>query len=161
MLANFFPFLFCQFSRLVQDRHRYERLADIMQKRGAHQTALIVLAHPEMLRERNGKTGHEKAMTIAAHMVAADGGQPFTQRGMLDGPENPALGLHDVAQFERNSCRKPLEHLDHHVVRGFDAPVQGLAAIGRVEALAVRKRGADALQNPLCVERPSDRIGSA
>ena len=68
---------------------------------------------------------------------------------------------HDVAEFQRNARRKLLEDLDHHRVRGLDAPVQGLAAIGRVESVAVGKRGADALQNGLRIERPRDRIGGA
>ncbi len=77
MLADFLPFLDCQFSRLVQNRQRHERLADIVQKGGADQTALIVVTHSEMLRERNREAGDKQAMTIAAHVMAADGGQPF------------------------------------------------------------------------------------
>ena len=74
-----------QRSRLVQDRHRDERLADVVQQRGAGQTALVVLAHAEMLRERDRKTGHEQAVAVAVGVMAADGGQPFAQRGLLDG----------------------------------------------------------------------------
>ena len=161
MLADFTHFLVRQFSRLVQDRHRNEGLADIVQKGGAHQAALIVVAHPEMLRERNRKAGDKEAMTIGVRVVAADSGQPFTQRGMLDGFENLVLGLHDIGEFQRNSRRKFLEYLDHHLVGGGHTAVQRLAAIRRVEAVAVRKRGADALQDSLRVERPRYRIGGA
>ncbi len=80
---------------------------------------------------------------------------------MLDGPENLVLGLHDIVEFQRHSRRKLLEYLDHHLVRGADAAVQGLAAIGRVESMAVRKCGADALQDSLRVERPRNCIGGA
>ncbi len=57
--------------------------------------------------------------------------------------------------------RKLLEDLHHHGMRRLDAPVQGLAAIGRVKAIAVRKGGADALQDALRVERPRDGVGRA
>ncbi len=64
MLADYGHFLVGQRSRLVQDRHRDEGLADIVQQRGARQPALVVLAHAEMLRERDGKAGDEQAMAI-------------------------------------------------------------------------------------------------
>ena len=57
--------------------------------------------------------------------------------------------------------RKFFEHLDQHRMRGLDAAVQGLAAIGGVVAVAVGKRRADALQNGLRIERPRDGIGGA
>ena len=80
---------------------------------------------------------------------------------MLDRLEDLVLGLDDVAEFQRNAGRKLLEDLDHHGMRRLDAPVQGLAAIGLVKSVAVRKRGADPLQDALRVERPRDGIGGA
>ena len=38
----------------------------------------------------------------------------------------------DVAEFQRNAGRQLFEDLDHHRMRGLDAPVQRLAAIGLV-----------------------------
>ena len=73
MLADRDPFLVGERARLVQDRSRNEGLADIVQQRGAGQTALVVLAHAEMLREGNGEAGDKEAMAIAAGMMAADG----------------------------------------------------------------------------------------
>ena len=52
---------------------------------------------------------------------------------MLDRLENLVLGLDDIAEFQGLAGRKPLEDLDHDAVRGLDAPVQGLAAIGLVD----------------------------
>ena len=132
-----------------------------MQQRGAGQTALVVLAHAEMLRERDRKAGDEQAMAIAVGVMAADRRQPFPQRRMLDRLEDLVFGLDDIVEFQRHAGRKLLEDLDHDAVRGLDAPVQGLAAIGLVVADAVRKRGADALQDALRVERPRDRVGGA
>ena len=39
---------------------------------------------------------------------------------------------HDVVECQRHAGRKLFENLDHDTVGGFDAPVQGLAAIGLV-----------------------------
>jgi len=47
------------------------------------ETALVVLAHAEMLRIRNRKAGDEETMAIAAGVMAADRRQPFPQRRML------------------------------------------------------------------------------
>ena len=132
-----------------------------MQQGGARQPALVVVAHAEMLRERDGKAGDEQAVAIGVGVMAADRGQPFAQRGVLDGLENLVFGRHDVAELQRNARGKFLEHLDHHRMRGLDAPVQGLAAIGGIVAMAIRKRRADALQNGLRIERPRDGIGGA
>ena len=46
-------------------------------------------------------------------------------------------------------------------MRGLDAAVERLAAIGRVIAGGVGKRGADALQDVLGLERPRDGVGGA
>ena len=161
MLAHLFHFFQRQRARLVEDRHRNERLADIVQQRGAGETALVVLAHAEMLREGDRKAGDEQAMAIAVGVMAADRRQPFPQRRMLDRLENLVLGLDDVAEFQRNAGRKLFEDLDHHGMRRFDAPVQRLAAIGLVKSVAVRKRGANPLQDALRVERPRDGVGGA
>ena len=161
MLAHLFHFLQRQRARLVQDRHRNESLADVVQQRGAGETALVVLAHAEMLRVRDRKAGDEETMAIAAGVMAADRRQPFPQGRMLDRLENLVLGLDDVAEFQGNAGRKLFEDLDHHAMRRLDAPVQGLAAIGLVKSIAVRKRGADPLQDALRVERPRDRVGGA
>ena len=99
MLAHFFHFLWRQRAGLVQDRDRNERLADIVQQRGAGEPALVVLAHAEMLGERDRKTGDEQAMAIAVGVVTADRGQPLPQRGMLDRLEDLVLGRHDVARI--------------------------------------------------------------
>ena len=72
MLAHLGHFLLRQRSRLVEDRDGNERLADIVQQRGARQPALVVLAHAEMLREGDGKAGDEQAMAIAVVVMAAD-----------------------------------------------------------------------------------------
>ena len=132
-----------------------------MQQGGAGKTALVVLAHAEMLRVGYRKAGDEEAMAIAAGVMAADRRQPFPQGRMPDRLENLVFGLDDVVEFQGNAGRKPLEDLDHDAVRRLDAPVQGLAAIGLVESIAVGKRGADPLQDALRVERPRDRIGRA
>ena len=89
MFANDAYFLVGQLSRLVENRHRDERLADIVQERSPtpRQAALVVLAHPEMMRERHRKTGDKQAVAIALDVMAADDPQPFTQRGLLDRPE--------------------------------------------------------------------------
>ncbi len=154
-------FLVGELSGLVQYSHRDERLADIVQKGGADQTALIVLAHTEMLRERNSETGDKEAVAIAVSMMAADGRQPFTQRGLLDGFENLVFSFQDVAECQRSSRRELLEYLDHHRMRGRNAPVQSLAVGGCVESIAVRKCGADTLQNTLRIKRPRYRIRGA
>ena len=161
MLAHLFHFLGCQRGRLVQDRDRNERLADIVQQRGAGQPALIVFTHAEMLGERHRKAGDEQAMAIAVGVMAADRRQPFPQRAMLDGLEDLVFGLHDVAEFQRHAGWKLLENLDHDPVRRLDAPVQGLATIGLVVGTVVRKCGPDALQDALRVERPRDGVGGA
>ena len=132
-----------------------------MQQRGAGEPALVVLAHAEMLGERHRKAGDEQAMAIAVGVVAADRRQPFPQRGMLDRLEDLVFGLHDVAEFQRHAGGKLLEDLDHDAVRRLDAPVQRLAAIGLVVGTVVRKRGPDALQDALRVERPGDGVGGA
>ena len=161
VLAHFAHFRCCQRFLLVEDRDGNEGLADIVQQGGARQPALIVLAHAEVLRERDGEAGDEQAMAIGVDVMAADRGQPFAQRGMLDRLDDLALGRHDVAELQRHAQGKLLEDIDHHRMRGLDAPVQGLAAIGGVVAMAVRKRRADALQNGLRIERPGDGIGGA
>ena len=161
MVAHFGHLLGGERVRFIEDCNRNERLADIVQQGSAHQPALIVLAHAEVLRERDGEAGDEQAVAIGVGVMAADRGQPLAQRRMLDGLENPVLGGHDVAELQRNACRKFLEDLDHHLMRRLDAPVQRLAAIGRVVAMAVGKGGADTLQNGLLVERPRYRIGGA
>ena len=109
---------------------RDERLADVVQQRGAGQAALVVLAHAEMLREGDRKAGDEQAMAIAVRVVAADRGQPFAQRGMLDRLEDLGLGLLHFVEGQRHAGRKLLEDLDEDRMRGLDAAVQGLAAIG-------------------------------
>ena len=73
MLAHLVHFLRRQLARLVEDRDRDERLADIVQQRGAGQTALVVLAHAEMLRERDRKAGDKQAVAIGVGVMAADG----------------------------------------------------------------------------------------
>src|ERR1044072_6102363 len=78
---------------------------------------------------------------------------------MLDRLENLVLGLDDVVEFQGNAGRNLLEDLDHHGMRRFDTPVEGLAAISVVKSVAVRKRGADPLQDTLRVEWPRDRVG--
>jgi len=70
-----------------------------VQKGSAGQAALVVLAHPEMLRERNRKPGDKEAMAIAVGVMAADGRQPFAQRGVLDGLEDPGFGFHNVVEL--------------------------------------------------------------
>ena len=57
--------------------------------------------------------------------------------------------------------RKLLEYPDHHCMRGGHARVQGFAAIGRVKSEAVRKCGANALQDAVGIKRPRDGIGRA
>ena len=71
------------------------------------------------------------------------------------------FACYDVAEFQRNSRRKLVEYLDHHLVRRGNAPVQGLAAIGRIVSMAVRKCGVDALQDARGIERPRYRVGCA
>ncbi|MEY9611760.1 hypothetical protein ABIF21_004634 [Bradyrhizobium elkanii] len=46
-------------------------------------------------------------------------------------------------------------------VRGLDAAVERLAAIGLVIAAVVGERGTDALQDSARIERPRDRVGGA
>ena len=77
MLAHLFHFLQRQRARLVEDRNRNERLADVVEQGCARQTALVVLAHAEMLRIRHRKAGDEETMAIAAGVMAADRRQPF------------------------------------------------------------------------------------
>ena len=122
-------------SRLVQNGDRDERLADIVQQRRAGKTALIVLAHAEMLRERNGKAGDKETMPIAGGVMAADGRQPGTQRGVLDRLEDLVFRLDHIVEGQGNAGRKLLEYLHHHGVRGGNAGVQRLAAFGGVEAV--------------------------
>src|SRR5205809_5408927 len=132
-----------------------------MQKGGARQTALVVLPHAEMLRERNRKTGDKEAMAKAAVMMATDGRQPFAQRGVLDGFEHLVFGFHNVVERQRNPGRELFEYLDHHRVRSGNAAAQDFAAIGGVEFIAVRKCRTDTLQNTLRVKWPRDRVGCA
>src|SRR5450759_507896 len=82
--ADFNHFLIRELPGLVQDRDRNERLADIVQQRGTHQTALVVLAHAEMLRERDRKTGDKEAVAITFHMMAADSSKQLKKRAVLD-----------------------------------------------------------------------------
>ena len=161
MLAHFAHFLVVQRGRLVENRNRNERLADIVQQRGAGEAPLIVLAHAEMLREGDRKAGDEQAVAIAVGMMATDRGQPFAQRRMLDRLEDLGFGLDYIAVFQRLAGRQLLEDLDHHGVRRGHAAVQGLAAIGHVVAIAVGKRGLDALQDADRIERPRDGVGGA
>ena len=93
MLAHLGEFLLRELARLVQDRDRDEGLADVMQQGGAGQPALVVLAHAEMLREGDRKAGDEQAVAIARRHGAADRGQPFAQRGVLDRLEDLVFGL--------------------------------------------------------------------
>src|SRR5262249_51542512 len=83
------------------DRERNESLADVVQQRGAGQAALVGFAHAEMLRERHCKAGHEQAVTMAVGVMAADRGQPFAGRGVIDRPEDGlglgVAGMSDVA----------------------------------------------------------------
>ena len=161
MHAHHLHFLVGECSGLVQERDGDKCLADVVQKRSARQTALIVLAHPEMLREGDGETGHEQAVTVAIGVMAADGVQPFTQRSLLDGAKNLVLDLQDVAEPQRRPRRQLVEYLGHQGLGRGNAAVQRLAAGGRVENDGVRKRGPDALQNVFRIERPGDRIGGA
>ena len=161
MLAHLFHFFQRQRARLVQDRHRNERLADVVQQGGTGETALVVVAHAEMLRVGDRKAGDKETMAVAAGVMAADRRQPFAQGRMPDRLENLVLGLDDVAEFQGNAGRKLFEDLDHHGMRRFDAPVQDLAAIGLVKPVAVRKRGTNPLQDTLRVERPRDGVGGA
>jgi len=55
MLAHHFHFFQRQRIRLVEDFDGNERLADIVQQGSADKTALVVVAHAEMLRERDRK----------------------------------------------------------------------------------------------------------
>src|SRR5258708_25420854 len=159
MLADDFHFLVGELSRLVQDHHRDKRLADIVQQGGAGETALVVLAHPEMLRKRNRKAGDKQAMAIAVGVMAADGRQPLTQGSLLDGFENLVFGFNNVSGCQRNSRRKFLEDLDHYRMLRLNAAVQSLAARGGVEPDGVGKCGVDALQNTPGIERARYRIG--
>src|SRR2546430_2435281 len=84
---------------LVEDRDRDKGLADIVQQGSTGETALVVLAHAEMLREGYRKSGDEQAMAIGVGMMAADRRQPFTQRRMPDGLENLVFGFHDIAEL--------------------------------------------------------------
>src|SRR6185295_16932999 len=104
---------------------------------------------------------NEEAMAVAAGVMAAHRRQPFPQGRMLDRLENLVLGLDDVAEFQGNAGWKLFEDLDHHGMRRFDAAVQYLAAIGLVKSVAVRKCGANPLQDALRVERPRDGVGGA
>ena len=80
---------------------------------------------------------------------------------MLDRLQDPGLGLDDVVEFQGLAGRQLLENLDHHRVRGLDAAVQALAAVGFVIFVGIGQGGADALQNDLRIERPPDRVGGA
>ena len=80
MLAHLFHFFRRQRDGLVEDRHRDEGLADIVQQRRAGETTLVVLAHAEMLGEGDGKPGDEQAVAIGVGVMAADRRQPFSQR---------------------------------------------------------------------------------
>ena len=145
MLANFVPFLVAELARLVEDRNGNEGLAHIMQQRRARQPALIVLAHPEMLRECRGEARDKQAVAITVGVMTADRGQPFTQRRSRDGLKNLTLRLHHVAECKRNSGWQPLEDLHQHGVSCGNAPVQHLAARRRTISVVVRKCGADTL----------------
>jgi hypothetical protein len=126
-----------------------------------NETALVVLAHTKMLRVGDRKAGDEETMAIAAAVMAADRRQPFAQGRMLDRLENLVLGLDDVGEFQGNAGRKLFEDLDHHGMRRLDAPVERLAAIGLVKSIAVRKRGANPLQDTLRIEWSRDGVGGA
>src|SRR5437660_6141592 len=93
MVAHDGAFVFRQPVGLVEDFDGNEGLADVMQQCRTRKPALVVLAHAEMLGERNRKAGHEQAVAVACRMMAADGSQPFAQGGMLDRLEDPGLGL--------------------------------------------------------------------
>ena len=127
MLANLVHFL-SSARRACRGSRRNERLADIVQQRGAGEPTLVVLAHAEMLRERHGKAGDEQAVAIAVGVMAADRRQPFAQRRMLDRLENLGFGLHDVAEFQRHAGRSLSNILTITRMRRLDAPVQRLAA---------------------------------
>jgi hypothetical protein len=71
------------------------------------------------------------------------------------------IGLLHFLEGQRAARRKLLEHLDEDRMRRLDAAVQRLATVGRVVGLAVRKRGADALQDGGGLERPRDGVGGA
>ena len=117
--------LVSELARLVQDGHGNEGFADIMQQCGANHAALVVLAHAEMLRESHRKAGDEEAVPVTVGVMAANRGQPFAQRGVLDGLQDLVFGLDDVAECQRRAGRKLLEYLDHHRLRGGNALVQG------------------------------------
>ena len=93
--------------------------------------------------------------------MAADRGQPFAQRGMLDRLEDLVFGLDDVVEGQRHAGRKLLEYLDHHRVRGGDAAVQGLAAVGGVNPSLSGNAARMRCRMPCGIERPRDRIGGA
>jgi len=73
MLAHLVLLFFVEQARLVQDRRRDERFADVMQQRGPYQPALVVVAHAEMLRKGDRKAGHEQTVAVAVGVMAADG----------------------------------------------------------------------------------------
>ena len=80
---------------------------------------------------------------------------------MLDRLENLVFGFNDVVEFQRLSCRKLVEYLDHHLMGRGNAPVQGFAAVGRVEPVTVGKGGADALQDALAASNGRDIVSVA
>ena len=114
-----------------------------------------------MLRESHREARNEQTMAIAVGVVTADHGQPFAQGGMLDRLDDLDFRLHHVVEGQGNAGRKPLKNLHHHLMRGRNAPVQGLAAVGRVKACGIRECGVDALQDGIGIERPRNGIGRA
>ena len=97
MQAQLADLLDRQLALLVEKSPGDERLADVMQQRGARQAPLVVLAHAEMLREGDRKAGDVETVTVGVDMVAADRRQPFAQGRVLDGLENLLFGANDTS----------------------------------------------------------------
>src|SRR5947209_3790634 len=102
-----------------------------------------------MLGEGNRETGDKEAMTVAVGMMSADGRQPLSKRGLLDGAQDLAFRLYNIAELEGGSRRQLLEYLDHQRLRGGNPAVQRLAGGAGLDSDGIRKCGLDAPQQRL------------
>ena len=71
-------------ARLVEDRERDRRLADVVKHRRRRQPLDIGLGNAEAQAEIDRNSGHQKAVLIGAFVMAPNGSQPIGQSVLLD-----------------------------------------------------------------------------
>ena len=89
------------------------------------ETALVVLAHAEMLGERHRKAGDEQAMAIGVGVMASRRSVSHSRsEECLMALQDLAFGCDDVAEFQRLTRRKLSKILTITACAALDATVQ-------------------------------------